>query len=86
MNNLPWTILRHWAELTLILAVVNMFQRCHNLTDVIQIAQDPITSLGAVTATTIAAAGLTGLLKVPAHALRLTRLWRALIGLLQKWR
>lgn len=86
MPHLAWTILRHWAELTLILAVLNMFQHCHNVADVIQIVQDPITSLGAVTATTIAFAGLTELLKMPAHALRLPILWRALVRWLKKWR
>jgi hypothetical protein len=75
---MPWIIVRHWAELALLLAVLKMFQHCHSLGDVFQVIQaaDDITRLGVVTASVIAACGLGEMLTALAHAAHLPALWQ----------
>lgn len=74
---MPWTIVRHWAELALFLAVLNIFQHCNSMGDVFQVIRgaDDITRLGIVTASAIAASGLHQMLHALAIALRLPSLW-----------
>lgn len=75
---MPWTIVRHWAELALFLAVLNTFQNCHSLGAAIEVVRqaDDITRLGIVTAAAIAACGLADILNALAHAAHLPELWR----------
>jgi hypothetical protein len=72
---MPWAIVRHWAELALILAVYHMFSDCHGMLDALKVVRDAddLTRLGMVTATAIASEGLAGMVKTGAHALGLPR-------------
>jgi hypothetical protein len=80
---MPWTIVRHWAELALILAVLHMFEACHGLLDALKVIRDAddLTRLGMVTATAIASSGLVGMLKAAASGLKLQELLKVLQGL-----
>jgi hypothetical protein len=79
---MPWRVIKHSAELALLLAVLNMFRDCHNLADVFQVvcAANEITRLGVVTASAIAASGLSEMLEALAHALHLPELLERIVG------
>ncbi len=85
--DMPWTIVRHWAELALILAVYHMFQNCNGILDAVKVIRDAddLTRLGVVTATAIAFGGFAGMLKAFALALGLPRSLEALRRLLERW-
>jgi hypothetical protein len=72
-----WTVLRHFAEMALLLAVLKMFGSCHSLNDAFQVIlhADDISRLGVVTALAIAASGLGAILRALALALRLPAAW-----------
>ncbi len=85
---MPWTIVRHWAELALLLAVLNLFEHCHSLEDAFEVVRrmDDISRLGVATASAIATSGLGAMLKALVHAARLPTLGRWVISLARtKW-
>jgi hypothetical protein len=73
-----WTIIKHWAELALALAVLHMFQNCHGLLDVLKVIRDAddITRLGIVTACAIASNGFGGMVHALARGIGLAEVWR----------
>lgn len=83
---MPWKIVRHWAELALLLAVIKMFESCHNLDAGLQVVgdADDLTRLGMVTALAIASSGLGDIVHSMAHSLHLPSLWLWMVKRIQR--
>lgn len=82
-----WNIISGWAELSLILAVYNMFEPATSLDAAITIFRnaDELTRLGMVAASMIAASGLTSMLKAFAHGIGLPWAVHQIVQALVTW-